>query len=303
MSAPTTAARILLEGLVDYAGLFPPAELDMASAVRQYAGHLAEEAAWMLGRFIVPAARLDEFETASAAHLPRTTDRAPWRLSVLAGADPADAAGRVQAFNERHGHGPAGRASIDTMELRAADAAAVGKAARSVPPQVIPYIEIPIVDDPAALIAAIGGAGARAKIRTGGVTAEAFPPPAQVARFIRLCADAGVPFKATAGLHHPLRGEYRLTYEPAAPSGPMYGFLNVFLAAAFAAANLGLAQLETVLVESAVGAFQFDETGVSWRKHRLDLDDLRHLRTRAAVAFGSCSFADPVADLRTIHLL
>ena len=83
-------------------------------------------------------------------------------------------------------------------------------------------------------LAVLSAAGARAKVRTGGVTEGAFPASHALARFIQSCADAGVPFKATAGLHHPLRGEYRLTYEPGSPHGMMFGFLNVFLAAAFA---------------------------------------------------------------------
>ena len=54
--------RILLRGLIDYAGLFPPASLDMADAVRNYAAYREGEHAWALGRFVVPAARLEEFE-------------------------------------------------------------------------------------------------------------------------------------------------------------------------------------------------------------------------------------------------
>ena len=303
MNEPIASARLLLEGLVDYAGLFPPARLDMAAAVRQYADHLGSDAAWMLGRFIVPAARLQEFEDAAAALLPRDADTAPWAVSVLGGADPADDAERVWAFNERHAHRAIGRAVIDTMELRAEDASSAERAARSVPATVTPYVEIPIADDPSDLIGVLRGVGARAKARLGGVTPDAFPAPGAVARFIRACADAGLPFKATAGLHHPLRGDYRLTYEPDSPSGPMYGFLNVFLAAALAAQGVELAELEAMLTEADPGTLRFDAAGVAWRGRRLDLDDLRHLRARAAVAFGSCSFAEPVAELRALHII
>jgi hypothetical protein len=303
MTEPTASARLLLEGLVDYAGLFPPARLDMAPAVRQYAEHLQSDTAWMLGRFIVPAARLQEFEDAASALLPRDTDTAPWTISVLGGADPADDAERVWAFNERHAHRAIGRAVIDTMELRADDASAVERMARSVPAGVTAYVEIPFADDPSDLIGVLRGVGARAKARTGGVTADAFPAPAAVARFIRACADAGVPFKATAGLHHPLRGDYRLTYDADSPTGTMYGFLNVFLAAALAAQGLDLSDLERILTEADSATIQFDGQGISWRGRRLDLDDLRHLRSRAAIAFGSCSFSEPVAELRALHII
>ena len=101
------------------------------------------------------------------------------------------------------------------------------------------------VDTVRGLIAAMAGTGAHAKIRTGGVTPEAFPQATSVARFIHACAMADVGFKATAGLHHPVRGEFNLTYEPACPRGVMYGFLNVFMAAALAmSARLGVEELD-----------------------------------------------------------
>lgn len=303
VTAATAAARVLLAGLIDYAGLFPPASLAMSAAVREYAAQRESDAAWMLGRFIVPSARLDEMEDAAAALLPRDTGVAPWAISMLGGTDPADDAERVWAFNERHAHRGQGRAVIDTMELRATDAAAVERAVRSVPAGVTPYVEIPVAGDPADLIGVLRGLGGRAKVRTGGVTADAFPPPAHLARFIRAAGDAGVPFKATAGLHHPIRGEFRLTYEADSASATMYGFLNVFLAAGFAAQGLGLSDLEAMLTETDPGALMFDERGITWRGHQLDLDDIRHLRARGAVAYGSCSFSEPVTDLRALRIL
>lgn len=303
MTEPISSVHILLEDLIDYAGLFPPARLDMAPAVRQYAEHLGDDAAWMLGRFIVSSARLQEFEDAAAALLPREAGSEPWQISLLGGDDPADDAERVWAFNERHAHRAVGRAVIDTMELKGADATAAERAVRSIPAGVTAYVEIPIAEDPGDLIGVLRGVGARAKVRTGGITPEAFPPASALARFIRSCGDAGVPFKATAGLHHPLRGDYRLTYEPDSGAGAMYGFLNVLLAAGFAAQGLGLAELQALLVESDPATIAFDAGGVTWRGRRLDLDDLRHLRARGAVAFGSCSFSEPVADLRALHIL
>ena len=189
------------------------------------------------------------------------------------------------------------------LEVKAADMASLTRAVRSVPAGVEAYVEIPIAEDPADLLAALAAQGARAKVRTGGVTPEAFPAPRELARFIRLAADQGVPFKATAGLHHPIRAEYPLTYEPGSARGTMYGYLNLFLAAAFAQEGLSIAELEGVLEERDASAFAFDETGVRWRGHFAALESIAALRTRVALSFGSCSFTEPVGELRALGLL
>ena len=75
----------LAAGLVDYAGLFPPASLDMATAVRNYAAYRAASQRRMLGRFIVPVSRLPEFAAAAAGLLPTGRSDSPWRLAALGG--------------------------------------------------------------------------------------------------------------------------------------------------------------------------------------------------------------------------
>jgi len=303
MAAVRPPVRALLEGLIDYAGLFPPAKLDMRAAVENYAAYLAGPDAWALGRFVVPLARLDELEGAASALLPRVPEAVPWRLSVLGGSDPAHDAEVIFAFNERHAHGAAGRAVIDMLEAKAVDIESLTRVARSVPAGVAAYVEIPIAGDPADLLAALAAQGAGAKVRTGGVTPEAFPSPRELARFIRLAADQGVPFKATAGLHHPIRSEYPLTYETGSARGTMYGYLNLFLAAAFAQEGLSIAEIEEVLEERDPSAFAFDETGVRWRGRFAGPESIAALRTRVALSFGSCSFTEPVGELRALGLL
>ncbi len=303
MDAVRQPVRALLEGLIDYAGLFPPAGLGMPAAVENYAAYHAGADAWALGRFVVPAARLEEFEGAAAALLPRSPGSRPWRVSVLGSADAVHDAEAIFAFNERHAHASAGRVAIDMLEVKAADMAALARAARSGPAGVATYVELPIADDPSDLVAALAAHGARAKVRTGGVTPDAFPAPRDLARFIRIAGDQGVPFKATAGLHHPLRAEYPLTYAPGSPAGTMYGFLNVFLAAAFAHEGLQIGDIEQVLEERDSRAFAFDDAGIRWRGHHAGLDSLAALRTRIAVSFGSCSFTEPVGELRALGLL
>ncbi len=162
---------------------------------------------------------------------------------------------------------------------------------------------MPLGGDLAGVLADTGPSPARAKVRTGGVVPEAIPDPADLARFIAACATAGVPWKATAGLHHPVRGERALTYEPGGPRAVMHGFLNVFAAAAFARAGAALADLEAVLREEEASAFRLDEDGLAWRHLRVSADDVLEARRDFATSFGSCSFAEPVADLRALGVL
>ena len=295
--------RTLLAHAIDYAGLFPPAQLDMPGAVAEYESYLASSDAWALGRFVVPAARLRELAAAAgdAQSNPLGSRQGERRLSVVLGADLAADVERLRAFcADVNGEG--WWRGIDAVELRASTPEAIAQAMRVVPDSVERYVEIPISEDPTPLVRAIAGAGAYAKVRTGGTTTDAFPASDHVARFLATCLREAVPFKATAGLHHPLRGEYPLTYEPGSACGRMYGFLNVFLATAFLAAGLDEAEARVLLDESDPNAVTFSRTEAVWRSHRIPLDRLAESR-RFLTSFGSCSFREPIDDLTALGLL
>ena len=66
----------------------------------------------------------------------------------------------------------------------------------------------------------------------GGIVAEAIPSITDVTQTLRTLATIRLPFKATAGLHHPLRSTQPLTYRPQSPTGLMHGFVNLSAAAA-----------------------------------------------------------------------
>jgi hypothetical protein len=292
-----TAVRTLLAGSIDYAGLFPPAGLDMPTSVRRYAEYRGHPDAWALGRFVVPVARLAELEP-EAAELAPATPAEPWRLSALLGADFARELEALGEFNCRHAAAGAPALSADVVEGRADSVEAIDRLLAAVPRWAQAYVEIPLDRDPAPLVAAIARRGGRAKVRTGGVTPDAFPAAEAVARFLRACTAAGVPFKATAGLHHPLRAEYRLTYAADSPRGIMFGFLNVFLAAAFLRHGMGDADVVRLLEERAPDAIRFSDDAVEWRGHRLDHAAIAAARTAGIAAFGSCSFTEPADELR-----
>ncbi len=296
--------RILLQSAIDYAGLFPPAALKMAEAAREFAADRKETLAWTLGRFVVPAARLDEFEAEAGSFLPRDPAELPWRITALGGLDRAKDLGRINSFNEAHAAGSAsGTAIIDAIESKVRSVQEIRQAAGISTVRLESYFEVPLSEDTPALIATIARIGARAKVRTGGLTPEQFPSPHELARFIHLCAQAEVAFKATAGLHHPFRAVRRLTYSPVSPSGLMHGFVNLLTAAAFAREGRDAGMLEKVLEDESSGAFTFDDDGVAWRGERLATGRLLDARSHSIISFGSCSVREPWNDLKAINLL
>jgi hypothetical protein len=283
--------------LVDYAGLFPPAALPMDGAVRRYAAHLASPEAWMLGRFVVPVERLEEFAEAA---IPLTGDGGDaWRLSALVGASSTDAGPKIRAFNAAH----RGRYVVDVVECRAIAAGSVSTSIGALPGELRIFVELPLLDDPRRMLTEIRSAGAWAKMRTGGVTSDAFPSAREIGRFIARTSELLVPFKATAGLHHPICGDYPLTYDDGAPRARMFGFLNIFAAAVFAQCRASERVLTDIVDESDVSAFQFRDDEMVWRDHKASARQVASARSSLGLAFGSCSFQEPADSLRELGLL
>jgi hypothetical protein len=286
------AARALLTGLIDYAGLFPPAALSMQDAARNYAAYRAGEHAWILGRFILPADRLDEFLDARRP----INDRSPWSLSVLA--TPSDAES-ISAFNSQHA---ATLAKIDAVELKTSSEHAIRAARDSFSPSTALFCELPYSNAPD-LLATLAEIDSYAKLRTGGLTPDAIPPTQDLFAFLQSDIATQIPFKATAGLHHPLRGEHPLTPQPGAPTAMMHGFLNLFVAAAVLYTRVNDDDAIAVLNETDPAAFTFIEDELHWRD-RVTLAAGRIAEARSlALSFGSCSFEDPIADLKTLAWL
>jgi hypothetical protein len=291
------AIHTLLRNSIDYAGLFPPASLDLPTAVKNYSNYLRSENAWMLARFILPVARLSEFSSVFGRYA-ESAGGEPWRLAVLPGTDLDADLESIAEFNLRER-----MARIDTLEFKADTANRLETSLSRIPGHLQTYVEIPPGHDPDPLLAVLAGSGARAKVRTGGVTREAFPTSADLLGFMVSCINSRVPFKATAGLHHALRAEYPFTYAPDSARGTMFGFLNLFLAASFLRAGMDRALAAQVLEEDSPDSIQADSGGIRWNNHRLSSDDLHRARQEVIIAFGSCSFSEPVSELQSLHLL
>jgi hypothetical protein len=288
------AASSLLDSIIDYAGLFPPAQLGMGAAVARYAAHRRSAEGWMLARFVVPATRLGEFGAAAAELVSEPAPAGPWRLAALLGADVAADAARVTAFNTAHLQ----RALVDTVELKAGTVEEIERVSGAVPRDLTAFVELPLTADLGSLLRTLRACGARAKVRTGGVVPGAIPATADLAAFLVACAAARVPFKATAGLHHAVRGRRSLTYAADAPHGTMHGFLNVFAAATLAWDGADAAEVEAVLCEQRTDAFRWRDDGLAVGDRLLEAEELARARAEFAMSFGSCSFDEPVADLQ-----
>ncbi|MGB7353560.1 MAG: hypothetical protein WA374_05620 [Acidobacteriaceae bacterium] len=284
-----SAAEALLRRIVDYAGLFPPAALDMETAVRNYQEYLQGDYGWMLGSFIVSAHRLDEF----AAVFERVCcgeKENPWTQSIVCAGEAAGDARRIAEFRE-------GAVFIGSLETRAADPNAAKAALDLLPPARARYVEFG-PERAAEILPVLAGRGARAKIRMGGVTPETIPVAESVAHFLAACVRERVAFKATAGLHHAIRGTRALTGNPDSPRATMHGFLNLFLAASLAYFGADPQAIVRTLAEEDATAFHQDDELIRWHDHTLITDQIERVRSEFAMSFGSCSFTEPVDDMK-----
>ena len=240
----------MLGRLIDHAALFPPASMSLPDALAEDRRARESPHADLLNRFVVPAARLAELP---AEHSPLSV--------VLAGVDDAgllEGADGVEAVE----------LVLDGPRPEPSDLVAAYRALQ--PLGVETYFELVLDeswrDSVPAAIGAVAAIGGRVKLRCGGALV---PSVEQVALVIACCREAGVPFKATAGLHHPVR------------RGEEHGFLNLL-----AATTAPPSQLEAVLAEEDPNAIDFASAD-------------RSLFT----SFGSCSWREPVDDLRELGLL
>ena len=239
------ARHALLAGVIDHAALFPPASMSLPAALSEDERVRRDATSWLVGRFVVPASRLAELHTAGTT------------LTVVLD----DAAARLDD------------ARVEAVELPPAVAADVAVPVAEV------YVERPLAD--LGWLDEVEALGRRAKARCGGATVPTVP---QLARFVRRCRELGVPFKATAGLHHAV----------AAPG--RHGFLNLLAAVVFG-------DEERALADPDPTAFTLDAGAFGWRGRRAGAAEVAGVRRSLFVGFGSCSVQEPVDDLRALGLL
>jgi hypothetical protein len=241
----TDARHALLARLIDHAPTFPPASLPSAEALAEDARAAASPHAFVLARLVWPASRLAELS--SGREVTAVLD------APLAGD------GSVSAVEVPPG--------FDLDRVPAV-------------PEV--YVETPLDEALDERLDELVELGFGAKVRCGGATV---PSAARLARFVRACRERRLVFKATAGLHHPLRRDAE------------HGFLNMLAAAVFEGDE------EQAVAETDAGAFVLDPSAFGWRDRSASPDELVRVRRELFHSIGSCSFFEPIEELEALGVL
>jgi hypothetical protein len=304
--AVSASLRALLDQAIDYAGMFPPCSLALEPALRNQASYVRSSEVWMLNGFVLPVEQFDPtthflstFDTHHplrvAALGPKTTN-ADTFLDAL-----YDAHAAIRSFSRYN----ADLVSISHLEMflpADVDSASL-KGARSIVGELPVFWEAP-PEKAEQTIALIAGHNSDQKVatfgyklRTGGVTADAFPTSVQIARALVTPATHQLPIKFTAGLHHPIR-QFRDEVKT-----KMHGFLNVLGAAVLAAEHQWDTDQAVIMLEDEEPrSFSFTDDFFAWRDWRIDTTRLQHQR-KFVRSFGSCSFDEPSDDLRALGFL
>ncbi len=283
-----SAIECLLSDLLDYAGLFPPAALDMHSAVRNYLEYSCGSHARILGRLIVNIDRFPYLWDAAGDYV-RTL-----RLSLLAIAD--------TDWSEVHRILDNGY-NVEAIEIAPVAAHEIPHIAKEIPEGPDLYFEVPWNRRGPLMLDSIAETGAGVKIRMGGAKFDAFPPLEAVAEMLKELTARHLPFKATAGLHHPIRSRHTASDAPGSPVVTMHGFMNFACGAALVYFGGESDDLQHLLGEEDPEAWQIEENAIRWRSQRWNADQLVTLRRESLISIGSCSFEEPVRDLEALKWL
>lgn len=318
------ASDSLFSGVVDYAGIFPPAALSLDSAVYNYSAYLGTSDSWMLGRFVCPANRLHEL----LPHLGLFTSSRPCRLTVLVGGEARDLGflpaldadlKRINSFLDE----AAGAFQVDSVECKLP----LDDLGRDVPVEqflnrlshalqsyfkrkVTAFLEVPPTDASTTgpgrwapfLASAIrensNDVQLAAKLRCGGPVGATIPEIRQLARTIYSFAEHRIFWKATAGLHHPFRTRI------AGTGDVMHGFVNLLIGSVLTySKKLALPELEALIAEEEPERFVVGDGGLAWRGVRANNEEVVRARREFILSFGSCSFEEPRDELRAAGMI
>ena len=303
---PNASLETLLAKSIDYAGMFPPCSLALEPALQNHAEYVHSPEAWMLNAFVLSIEQFD-----AAKQLLSHFDPAHQLRVAALGPKTANADAFFEALDEAEVAIRAlARYDVDLLSISHLEMflphdvdLMLLKEARSIVGDLPVFWEAPPdrTQQTTALLAEHNSDEDATtfgyKLRTGGVTAGAFPTSAQIASALVTPATHQLPIKFTAGLHHPIR-QFRDEVKT-----KMHGFLNVLGATVLAAEHRWDAkQAASMLEDENAASFSFGEDFFAWREWKIDVERLRY-RRKFVASFGSCSFDEPRDDLRALRLL
>jgi hypothetical protein len=296
--------RALLNRSIDYAGMFPPCSLELGPSLKNQAEYVRSTDSWMLSTFVLPIAKFGD----AAESISQFDKHHPLRVSALGAktekaadflAEIRNAAETIRSFQKQH----VDRVSVVQLEMFAPadiDLAKFNEAAALLADLKLQmFWETPVEsgEKTIALLARAKQPAFGYKLRTGGVTADAFPGSVQIARALLASTKDHVPIKFTAGLHHPVR-QFRDEVKT-----EMHGFLNVLGAGILSAEHhWGETQMIEMLEDQRSDSFEFHDTVFAWSDWEITIDRIK-ARRKFVTSFGSCSFDEPREDLRGLNLL
>ncbi|HEX6983287.1 MAG TPA: hypothetical protein VF181_11050 [Balneolaceae bacterium] len=320
--------KVFLKEIIDYAGLFPPAELSLDTAIQNYNNYRKTDDSWMLSRFIIPASGLQKLKPYGKNLF---SEGRPFDFSVLGkGTETVDEfydqldeiVQALNQFHETHGN----HVTTDMLEVKlpreavfANDTALLLEIFAEVTERMnesdkLPdnlffegYFEENWKKDISHILQTLHKHNeqfsmkdihAGFKVRCGGVKASLFPSPEQLAFTLNRTKEENIALKCTAGLHHPVRH-----YDDSVQT-KMHGFFNVFGGAMLGYAHdLSDEELLEILNEEDSDHFSFTDGGFSWMGKEIPTNEIQELRETALISFGSCSFNEPREDLQSLGLL
>ncbi|MCI0448351.1 MAG: hypothetical protein L0Y79_01020 [Chlorobi bacterium] len=317
---PIQSLKIFTEKLIDYAGLFPPANLNLAQSFHNYVFYSQGEYKWMLNKFVVPSGRLIELsklitemkiggqipfsflgtggETAPDFNKNFTNDvkniyEFKNKNRQLVSSDVFEVRLPIEVIEREN--------NDDMLDLMIDVSTGLEKELGA---EIPVFFETETSDQYESIITRTAETIASLdrncgfKLRTGGTEAIAFPKSEQIAFAIMACCEFNIPMKYTAGLHHPIKhfNENISAY--------FHGFFNVFGGGILAYTNnLDEKELLGVLNDEDPYEFVFKEDGFEWNEIEVSNSQIREAREKFIISYGSCSFDEPIDDLKTMELL
>src|SRR6266403_5723418 len=274
----------LLTRSIDYAGIFPPCSLALEPALQNQARYVRDPDAWMLNNFVLPVEKFD----AAVAGISLFDRKHPLRISALGGKAANEdeflaalkiAADKIRSFSADH----VDLVSISQLEMPLPQnvdlesLVRIGSILKGLELQAFWETPVNSAEKTIALLAehnsSTDGCLFGCKLRTGGVTVDAFPTSPQIARALVAAAKARLPIKVTAGLHHPIR-QFRDEVNT-----KMHGFLNVLAAALLAAEHeWDEQQTSEMLEDENAASFSFGGDSFAWNEWKIATDQIEARR-------------------------